>query len=219
MENGNIAARSGIRTPALLHIETGKGLSYGANQSWYPSWIGRMGGCGPTTTSNLLWYLTATRPAKCGGLFDGDARTRGEMLRLMRAVWRYVKPGRRGVDKASMLVDGAVRYGGDRGVRLTARVLEIPEYPADRPSPGEVLAFLSAAFSEDLPAAFLNLSNGSLPNLEKWHWVTLISVNSEFQAEMYDQSRRQLIDVGEWLLSTTAGGAFVVIEPERAGSS
>lgn len=206
---------SAIRSPELLHIQTASSVSYGANQSWYPTWIGRMGGCGPTVTSNILWYLAASRPLICGGLFDGNAREQKQMLRLMRMVWKYVKPGKRGVDKPSMLTEGAIRCGEKQGVRLSARVLEIPEAVSMRPTPGEVLAFLSSAFSDDLPAAFLNLSNGTLKNLEKWHWVTLISVTSSLQAEMYDQSRRQMIDLAQWLCSTTAGGAFVVIEPVK----
>lgn len=205
---------SQVRSPELLHIQTGAGISYGANQSWYPTWFGRMGGCEPTTTSNLLWYLTASRPAVCGRLFDGDARERKEMLRLMRAVWKFVKPGRRGVDKASMLTEGALRYGVQKGVTLSARILEIPAAAAQRPFPGQVLDFLANAFSDDLPAAFLNLSSGSLKNLENWHWVTLISVTSDLQAEMYDQSLRQVIDLKQWISTTTAGGAFVVLEPQ-----
>lgn len=216
MENRNFFSSeiySGIRFPDLLHIHTNAGISYGANQSWYPTWIGRMGGCGPTTASNLFWYLAASRPAECGGLFDGDAREKKEMLRLMRSVWPYIKPGRKGVNKASMLTEGAIQYGAKHSVTLFSRILEIPEAVAERPAQDEVLDFLTRAFEYDLPVAFLNLNNGTLENLESWHWVTLVSVTADLQAEMYDQSRRQIIDVGQWLTSTTVGGAFVSISP------
>lgn len=113
-----------------------------------------------------------------------------------------------------MLADGAVRYGTDRGVMLKAWVLEISEDTSKRPSTDEVLEFLTNAFSNDLPVAFLNLSNGTVKNLDNWHWVTLISTDSELQVEMYDQSRRQLVDLKQWLVSTTKGGALVVIEPQ-----
>ena len=58
----------------------------------------------------------------------------------------------------------------------------------------------------------MNLSNGAVRNLDNWHWVTLVSVNGELRAEMYDQGRRQLIDIGLWLSTTTGGGAFVALE-------
>lgn len=216
MIRGNATAvlkKQAIYTPELLQITNGGALSYGAHQLWYPTWLGRMGGCGPTAASNLLWYLSATRPAECAALFTGDGRKRADMQRLMEAVWPYITPGFRGVDKASMLTEGALRYGADRGVALRARTLEIPAKAAWRPTSMDVYDFLAKAFADDLPIAFLNLSNGALPNLDNWHWVTLTSVDEALQAEMYDQSHRQRIDLALWLRTTKNGGAFVALEP------
>ena len=205
--------RISIKHPEFLHIQNRSSVSYGANQSWYSTWWSKVSGCGPTTTSNILWYLTVSRPAQCGKLFDGNGRKRSEMVRLMKTMFKYVTPTRMGVNKASILISGAVRYGTNRGVPLRCRTLEIPEQPTERPTPDEVYDFLFSAFSNDLPVAFLNLSNGSLNNLDNWHWVTLISTDENLQAEMYDQSRRSIIDLPRWLTSTTKGGAFVIIEP------
>lgn len=202
----------GILNPEILHISNGIRTSYGAHQIWYSSWIQRMSGCGPTAASNLLWYLASTR-AECRSLFDGDATDRTEMIRLMENVWKYVTPGMRGVDKATILIQGAVRYGSDHDVRLGARVLEIPGKVSQRPDKGEVFAFLSSAFSDNLPVAFLNLSNGAVRNLDNWHWVTLVAVDQSLRARMYDQGIRQLIDLDCWLETTKGGGAFVTIEP------
>lgn len=205
--------RVSVRSPQLLHIRQGETISYGAHQIWYSSFFGKMGGCGPTAASNLLWYLTATRPDTCRRLFDGDGSTRAGMVRLMNEVWRYVKPGMRGVDKASMLAEGAVLYGARHGTALHDRILEIPAADSQRPSKEAVCRFLTTAFADDLPVAFLNLSNGAVRNLDNWHWVTLVSVDGKLCAEMYDQSRRQKLDLGLWLETTTNGGAFVVLEP------
>lgn len=213
------ARRISVRSPELLHISGGGRLSFGAHQVWYPSWIGRMGGCGPTAASNLLWYLTATRPESCAPLFDRDGTNRADMLKLMEAVWKYVTPGMRGVDRACKLTDGAIRYAADRGVALAARTLEIPSQPDRMPSAAEVGAFLETAFSDDLPVAFLNLSAGAVRGLDNWHWVTLISLESPLRAEMYDQSRRQMIDLALWLETTKGGGAFVALEPEESKHS
>lgn len=202
-----------IQSPQVLHIRQGASLSYGAHQLWYSSFIGRMGGCGPTAASNLLWYLAATCPQSCGRLFDGDGTQRPDMQRLMNDVFAYIKPGMRGVDKASMLTDGAIRYGAGRGVALSARVLEIPAAQNRRPDMQRVYGFLAGAFADDLPIAFLNLSNGAVRNLDNWHWVTLVGVDEGLRAQMYDQGRRQAIDLALWLETTTGGGAFVALEP------
>lgn len=205
--------RISIMTPTLLHIQNRSAISYGANQIWYSTWWSRVSGCGPTTASTILWYLAASRPEHCSRLFDGNGRKRADMQRLMKTMFKYVTPTRMGVNKASILISGVIRYGADRGVPLRCRVLEVPENALDRPSPDEVYRFLSDAFTADLPVAFLNLSNGALKNLDNWHRVTLISTDEALQAEMYDQSRRSFIDLPLWLSTTTKGGTFVIIEP------
>ncbi|MGI6153721.1 MAG: hypothetical protein ACOYJB_07815 [Christensenellaceae bacterium] len=205
-------AISSVRSPEMLWVKSGASISYGASQVWYPSWLQRMSGCGPTAASNLLWYLAATRPESCGALFAGDGTKRADMVRLMQRVWQYVTPGMRGVDKASMLAEGGVQYGADNGIIIRPRVLEIPAADSGLYTDA-VFAFLSTAFADDLPVAFLNLSNGALANLESWHWVTLIAANSALCAQMYDQGGRQMLDLDLWLQTTKKGGAFVVLEP------
>ena len=211
------SGRPAIRTPEYLQVKETFKTSYGAHQIWYSTWIKRMSGCGPTAASNLLWYLCASRPEWCGALFDDDGTTQAGMLKLMETVWRYVTPGMRGVNRASMLADGSVRYGREHGTSLKADTLEIPEAASGRPDQRTVYEFLAGAFTRNLPVAFLNLSNGAVRNLDNWHWVTLISVDESLQAEMYDQGRRQMIDVALWLKTTTGGGAFVTIEPNYNG--
>lgn len=202
-----------IRYPERLHIHKGSAISYGAHQIWYPGWIQRMSGCGPTAASNLLWYLAATRPANCGGLYDGDGTSYAGMLRLMEEVWNYVKPGVRGVDRPSIFIDGAIGFGLKHEIALKARLLEVPQGEKERPGMETVLEFLTLAFLDNLPVAFLNLSNGAVRNLDNWHWVTLVSTDRDLKAQMYDQGRKQIIDVNLWLSTTAGGGAFVALEP------
>lgn len=209
----NNRARLSISTPDLLHIQAGNRLSYGAQQTWYASWRQRLSGCGPTAASNLLWYLCATRPDTCGALVRGDGRRQADMVGLMNEVWKDITPGCQGVNKASIFMDGGLRYGNRYGVRLKARTLEVPMLSPQRPTPGELLHFLSEAFADDLPVAFLNLSNGALHQLDSWHWVTLVAVDNALCAEMYDEGRSQVLDLTLWLRSTTGGGAFVALEP------
>ncbi len=202
-----------IRYPERLHIHKGRAISYGAHQVWYPGWIQRMSGCGPTAASNLLWYLAATRPEECSGLYDGDGTSYAGMLRLMEEVWNYVKPGLRGVDRASVFIDGAIGFGVKHEIPLKARLLEVPAEEEIRPGMEMVLEFLTSAFLDDLPVAFLNLSNGAVRNLDNWHWVTLVSTDGDLKAQMYDQGRKQIIDVKLWLSTTVGGGAFIALEP------
>lgn len=205
--------RFSIRSPEQLHISNGRLLSYGASQLWYGSWFRRMAGCGPTAASNLIWYLAATKPAVCRRLCDRDCTKRSNMLELMNRVWRYVTPGLRGVDKAPTMVEGVIRFGNEREAPLAYRLLEIPEATAERPDEEAVFAFLSHAFQEDLPVAFLNLSSGEVGNLESWHWVMLVAVDRLLKAEIYDQGLRKMIDLALWLRTTVGGGALVTFEP------
>jgi len=205
-------SRISIAQPQLLHIKGNGTLSYGATQLWYSVFWRRRAGCGPTCASNLLWYLAATCPEKYRCLYDGDCRNRHEMIFLMNKVWHYVTPGMRGLNKSSMFTDGVTLFGKDRGVNISCRVLEVSADSSLRPSQDQVLEFLTAAFEDDLPVAFLNLSNGQVKNLDNWHWVTLVSTDENLQAEMYDDSGCELVDVALWLETTTGGGAFVAIE-------
>lgn len=198
--------------PALLHLKDGPFTRYGASQTGYRTDWQRKAGCGPTVCSHLLWYLARTR-AECAGLCSCDGTT-GGFLSVMEEVWEYVTPGKMGVNTTSMFTQGAVRYGQKRGVSLSARVLEVPLLPGNRPDAGAVFAFLSKAISEDLPVAFLNLSNGALKNLESWHWVTLVSVSDSLEALMYDQGASGTIDLALWLKTTARGGGFVALEPD-----
>lgn len=202
-----------VRSPELLHIADGAAVRYGANQEWYRSEWRRKAGCGPTTCSHLLCYLAATRP-QCAPLFGGDGASRAGFLELMEQVWHYVTPGKMGVNSSSIFTAGALRFGEERGVRLRYRVLEVPTALHARPQMSELSGFLSAAMADDLPVAFLNLSNGSLKNLDSWHWVTLTAYNPQTGAAlMYDQGERSVIELELWLRTTRMGGALVVLEP------
>lgn len=203
-----------LSSPQLLHIVDGQqGLHYGGSQEWYPSIFKRMAGCGPTTCANLLWYLSGSREA-CGALCCRENASKEQMLELMKRVWHYVTPGWQGVNKTGRLVDGAVRYAADCDLSLSARVLNIPQSSAMRPSWEAVCEFISGVIAEDLPVAFLNLSNGKVANLESWHWVTLVGIKPKTgTALMYDQGKVQDIDLRNWLVTTTIGGGFVALVP------
>ena len=199
-----------LQSPGRLNIKTPNGITLGGIQSWYPiEWQCRAG-CGPTTASLLFWYLAQTR-ASCEALCSFDATTKEGFIRLMQETWQHVRPGFRGLNKTSMMVDGALSYAKARGVALKCEVLEVPPLLSARPKPDEMRAFLVSAIQNDLPVAFLNLSNGKLKNLDGWHWVTLVGIDPEnATALMYDQGAQVIIDLDLWLQTTLIGGGFVM---------
>lgn len=181
-----------LKTPELLQIRHQADVTYGANQ---------------------LWYLSRTRPG-CQALCPQDGAQRAGFLQLMEEVWQYVTPGMMGVNSTQLLTHGVARFGADRGVALHCSALDIPTLPQLRPSLEEVEDFLTQALAQDLPVGFLNLSNGTLQNLDNWHWVTLVGYSpQDHSAQMYDQSLRVRIALDQWLRTTTLGGGFVTVRP------
>lgn len=204
-----------ILSPEWLHIHSRRTVSYGAQQLWYTDKRKRLSGCGPTAASNLLWYLKATRAEICGGLYNGDGTEQSGMLRFMEEVWHDVTPGIFGMRRASSFIKGALSHAAKKDITLKARLLKVPLLVRRRPGKKEALEFLRSAFTDNLPVAFLNLSNGGVRNLDSWHWVTLVSIREDMQAMIYDQGCKKMIDLGQWLAAPGLGGAFVVLEPDK----
>ena len=202
-----------LSRPACLQIGERSGICYGANQSWYRTLWQRRAGCGPTTGAHLAWYLAHTRP-DCRRLSPFDGASRQTMLQLMETMWDYITPTVRGVNRPEIFSEGMERYGKDRKAALRCTTLHIPLGSAQRPDADTVSQFLSTALSQDLPIAFLNLSNGLEKKLDSWHWVTLIGFDpASMTATMYDQCKCTRIDIGLWLRTTGGDGAFVVARP------
>jgi hypothetical protein len=206
-----------LKNLTLLEMADGAGkLWYGADQSWYREAFQKRAGCGPTTAAHLVWYLAGGHGG-CAALCEraGFAPDKDGFLPLMQKMWSYVTPGPMGVNRTSILVQGAERYGADQGVPLTARALPVPALPSIRPSLGQTAQFLAGALKCDLPVAFLNLSNGRLTNLDSWHWVTIVAFSPDiFGALIYDNGHRREINLKEWLGTTLLGGGFVALEPK-----
>ena len=62
--------------------------------------------------------------------------------------------------------------------------------------------------------AFLNLCNGEEKNLDRWHWVTIISLEyakdkNQVLANILDEGVIKKISLSLWYHTTTLGGGFV----------
>ena len=200
-----------LRTPEIFHIKDNGASVFGANQEWYPTEWQRRAGCGPTVCAHLLCYLSRTR-AGMEALWQQEANTKEGFLLLMQEIWKYVTPGMMGVNSMEIFTGGALRFAAKRGVVLSKKELAVPLSSHKRPSREVFTEFIASAISDDLPVAFLNLSNGTLDNLDNWHWVTMVSFDCETnKATMYDQGARSEIDILRWLSTTTLGGGLVTL--------
>ena len=196
----------------ILEIDDGGRICFGADQEWYKRFNRRLSGCGPTNASLIVWYLSRTRKG-ASLLVERDASTKEGFFLLMENMWQYVTPGARGVDSTSKLRRGFIGYCASGGKEVSAYTVDIGSDMRSRPTIEQLSAFLSEHLSKDRPIAFLNLNNGREKNLDRWHWVTIVSFdNSTMTAEIYDQCKRVSVDIELWLSTTTLGGGFLAFE-------
>lgn len=201
-----------LTKPDIFKIRKGNILIDGPNQIWYSKRFQKMAGCGPTSFSNIVWYLSQTKE-KYKSLCTYDGTTYEGFLKLMEDIWQYVTPGLMGVRNVKIFEEGVVKYGRDKGIPLSCQTFEVPDQKYLKETDIEdAFDFIEQALIEDLPVAFLNLSNGQLTNLESWHWVTIWKVDREKgSVSILDQSRIEEIDLNLWMSTTSKGGGFVVV--------
>lgn len=202
-----------VKYPELLVIDDDGHLNYGANQIWYKSYWKRQAGCGPTACALLIWYISHTHE-NCKNLCEHNTQNRVAFLQIMEEVWEYVTPTIMGLNSTSLFINGVVKYAEKKGVSINCRNIEIPKCKTDRPSNTQLNKFISDAVADDLLIAFLNLSNGDIANLDKWHWVVIVGkVVDTDTVIIYDQGNCKEIDMSIWLSTTTTGGGLVAIYP------
>ena len=196
-----------LAEPDLMNITEPGGVTYiGGSQDWYDVRWHKISGCGPVAASNLVWYKLRIK---------GD---KSQYEILMREMYSFMMPNMNGVNTSEIFTDAVLRYGAEKGLQLNVNVLEIPKKASSRPDNTTVIEFLASALHSDLPVAFLNLSNGTLKNLENWHWVTIIYLDKTTGlTEVSDYGKKLDIDISEWLNTTRLGGCFVTVDlnPEQ----
>ena len=190
---------------------------WGCNQDWYPRNWQRRAGCGPTTATNLLIYHQ-----RAGRIQLRDQLgTTDEALDVMQQLWHHVKPTLRGVHTPGIfqfglkrLLQEMARELDDAQIQLEPVSLLIPRQARLRPTLAQVTDFIAEGLAQDSPVAFLNLHNGSLKKLDRWHWVTLTSLDvraNTAEAEVCDNTNRFAIDLQAWYETTLLGGGFVYL--------
>ena len=205
--------------PERLTITGPQGETYqGGDQEWYRDlWAAPGRASGPTTAAALLSYLSQTRPG-LRPMVPAAARTQAGFLRYMEALWPYVTPGARGLDKPESLVPASPAPSPCPGDAVSrGRCWRSPAQREARPSLDQCRQFVAQCLDQDCPVAFLNFSHGALKNLDSWHWVPLTAMTegeSVLLCTILDEGEARVIDLALWWETSSLGGALVGLFPD-----
>ena len=196
-----------IKNEKILELNINGRTYYGFDQAWYKTGSQRFSGCGPTVSANIIYYLYKNERVQNSNL---DLESPEAIRNLMDHVWEYVTPGNMGINSTEMLQNGLMDFGSNNNINLNIKTMDIVKTRCNRYSFDQVSEFLHKSLSNDDPVAFLNLSNGTIQNLESWHWVLLTGLK-ENTATILDQGKKKYIDLEKWLHTTLLGGGFVSV--------
>lgn len=205
-----------ILSPSSIHIVDDSGNTFfGCDQEWFGSHWQRLSGCGPSVASNLLLYLHRAKNIRLPMAVNNQT----DYIKLMEVLWSHVTPTHNGVYMLEQFYNGVHDFAQDHGYCLENFSLYVPEKKTAQPKLSAIVDFISEGLLQDCPVAFLNLSNGDVCNLEKWHWVTIVSLkidpdNSYVLVKIYDAAESVIIDLKLWYETTTLGGGFVYFRPQ-----
>lgn len=185
----------------------GGAVSHGANQDWFPEEHQRRAGCGPTTAAQIFCYLARRRP-ELAALCDPIPAGQAEFVAYMCRVWPFVTPRSHGLNRPEYMAEDMAAYGAARGVALAPTLFAFPSARTKRPPWERLRRFVAASLAADCPVAFLNLDNGKIRDLDRWHWVTIVGLEGE-KADLVDNGRAFAIDLQLWYATTKTRGGFV----------
>lgn len=214
---------AGIRQPDLLLISDQDltATTYGCDQDWYAEHWQRQAGCGPCTAATILYYLARSR-SFLDHLYTASSHAREDFTHFMSEIWHYVTPSHMGVNEASILADGVRKYALIHRVSLNPSVFKIPGLQQRKAPFDELSSFVRQGLEQDCPVAFLNLSNGTLENLDSWHWVTITSLlaghEPDILAAIADSGERKIINLSQWYRTSWLGGAAVWFSVDSGSS-
>ena len=179
-----------------LTATIGNKIYYGGSQSWYPSFLQRLSGCGATTASNLFACIDPTPFA-----------TKEHRLEIMQNMWLFVTPGIYGLDHVEDFASGSNKFFEERSLPYECTYFK---YPDDKKrSFDDSSQFVKTALSENCLIAFLNLSNGAIELLESHHWVTIVSFDDGTNiATIFDGSQKFDMDLKLLHNTTPRRGGF-----------
>lgn len=202
-----------LRNLENIHVVDQSGFEYfGCDQNWYESAWQQMSGCGPSTAATLLLYLQKS------GQIDLPIHVmqQKDCRLLMDEVWSHVTPTEDGIYLIEQFCSGIQRFASSQAITLECHTLGIPERKNQRPELAEAVTFIINGLAQNSPIAFLNLCNGEVDNLEEWHWVTIVALETDENQEqvlvtIFDGDKSETIDFKRWLQTTDDGGALIFL--------
>src|SRR5665647_692537 len=194
--------------------EDNDNIYFGCDQEWYPTEWQKKSGCGPATACNLLLYLKYLK------LNDENVINNSSKefaLLQMEEVWRYITPSENGIATTKMFCRELDNYYKSKGLEIDCYSFEIPKEKYLRPDFKDALRFIENAMLADSPVAFLNLCNGDILALDRWHWVSIVSLEFDengkaANVEIIDEGIINKIDFNLWYNTTKIGGGLVYVQ-------
>lgn len=200
-----------LRSLWCIHRVDAAGDEYfGCDQNWFRTEWQQMAGCGPSTAATLLMYLKENGRIH----LPMDILAKQDCLLLMEVVWNHVTPTPNGIYLIEQFCGGIESFAAFHELHIDCRALSIPAEGQSRPLLADAINFMIEALTLDTPIAFLNLCNGDVEDLEEWHWVTLVALetdpdHTEAIATLFDGDKSSRFDFARWHETTHGGGALV----------
>ena len=197
--------------PFRIIDETTNDISFGCNQDWYTTEWQRRSGCGPTVATNIILSLKQNSTNYVRLI---EMNSKANCLSLMGKIWGYVTPTNRGINTLELFYQGMMEYAKSENMKLCYHFCNIDRESFLRPKLVNIIRFIEKALDNDEPVAFLNLDSGEEILIERWHWVTIISLEyleSGIKAyvEILDNGELKKIDLALWYNTTRIGGGFI----------
>ncbi|MCL2437180.1 MAG: hypothetical protein FWD00_03990 [Clostridiales bacterium] len=195
-----------IRNPKWLQMMIEGSVLYGLDQNWYRTPIKRRRGCGPVTAATLLFYMNKRE----NGPFGYDNTDIVKAVEMLNDVWRYVRPGIKGLPSIKKFVKGIHKLCERYGLPWECQSINVNKNTLVP----EAAAFIESGINSDCPVAFLNLHAGVSTAFDGWHWLVLTGIRKEgarYVASGIDYGKQIEFDLAEWIESTEVGGGFVYL--------
>lgn len=197
-----------LRKKQYLQLKNDRGrISYGCDQDWYHGTFQRLAGCGPTAATNNLIYMQRA------GRYDFrlSVDTLAQCVALMHTIWEYVTPTPLGLYKTSFYQRGINRFFATKGYPLRCDVF--PVHGSNSVNYHSAVNFIASHLRDECPVSFLNLCNGAVDNMDKWHWITIVGISytqdmGHITVEVFDAGNHKFLDLRKWLQTCTLPGGF-----------
>ena len=200
-----------IAHPEWLELDDQGRHIFGYNQEWYTTEWQRLAGCGPTTATQIINYISFR-----DGLLDpAEFHTVKAVLETMDIVWPYVQPRRGGgLFKTRWQFEGLQKWVKEKKWPYKVYMQRVMPFSCMRPSLEEIRNFMEITLEADAPIAFLNRHNGGEKGLQTWHWTPIVGmedIGDDIIGTVYDDELVKEFSMGRWLKSTVFGGGLVCI--------